>query len=665
MLLDPQLLRDDPNSFLPDGFGPVNVILRFAENLPHEGCDPLDQEMLTTSGAWDPCTQIVNSDHYRKVMQFQVDGFSLIGRTDLSVVDQIVYTSEIDPTTGQPIEKPMIVTGQLQDELGANLSNRAIRVTYEMIDAGLGVVSCLPGTTDVNGLFDIICPLTGVQAGQARVNIQFNSYENNDRFRYSNASATRVFPVFSNSTTQIMEVGPFRSDVDTFTFQNGSVFPVLYLKESFHVEALLTQVNGNPIGGKCLNIYINPETNTRPIATMTTEDGTGWVKWFSGDPDDNPSRRGVEPDGESLEGFRTLRVAYEPERELPGGCRAETTPVVNSSFMDIEVLVRSRVDILLKNHWADPVGYNVGENITGSVAILRDRLDVAVLGETVIFRIQYWNGSGYVNTQPIYDVTNEQGVADFQFMYSGNDIPGQVECDQGGPCAVNGQWRVTVEFQGSSFFQEETLENTPVIRMDTTVAEGETSFFTAQVTVVLLIALSFAVLIGAIMYRNYAERRRIEIIRGILTDSLMSLKASNDYIQTIFNCYKDLVRYFRSRGAMKKVYETTREFEDALNSMLGGIAPPGDLDEFFAIFEEARYSDHEIGSDQRDRAIATLQSIISHMTASLGDSMLMRTSANESEMYSSVTKAGEFVDSEGQVRLAGVDEDNPDDDFRI
>ena len=28
MVLDPQLLRDDPQSFLPDGFGPVNVILR-------------------------------------------------------------------------------------------------------------------------------------------------------------------------------------------------------------------------------------------------------------------------------------------------------------------------------------------------------------------------------------------------------------------------------------------------------------------------------------------------------------------------------------------------------------------------------------------------------------------------------------------------------------
>ena len=107
-LLDPQLLRDDPYSFLPDGFGPVNVILRFEENLPHEGCGPLDAGMLATSGAWDPCVTIQNSDHFRKVLQFQVDGFSLIGRTSLKVDDQIVYTSEIDPNTGQAIELSLI-----------------------------------------------------------------------------------------------------------------------------------------------------------------------------------------------------------------------------------------------------------------------------------------------------------------------------------------------------------------------------------------------------------------------------------------------------------------------------------------------------------------------------------------------------------------------------
>ena len=66
----------------------------------------------------------------------------------------------------------------------------------------------------------------------------------------------------------VQEVGPFRTDIDTYRFENGTVFPVLYLKESFHIDAMLTQVNGNPVGGKCLNIYLDPETNTRPFANL-------------------------------------------------------------------------------------------------------------------------------------------------------------------------------------------------------------------------------------------------------------------------------------------------------------------------------------------------------------------------------------------------------------
>ena len=663
--LDPQLLRDDPESFLPDGFGPVNVILRFGENLPHEGCEPLEADMLRTSGAWDPCAQIVNSEHYRKVLQFNVQGFYLVGRTNLVVDDQIVYTSEIDPSTGQPIEKPMIVTGQLLDELGGNLSFRAIRIEYQMINMDMGSQVCIPGTTDADGFFEIICPLTGVEAGQAMVTISYDPYESLDNWRYKASNITKIFPVFSNSTLLVQEVGPFRTDIDTYTFANGSTFPVLYLKESFHIDALLTQTNGNPIGGKCLNIYLDPLTNTRPIATATTTDGIGEIKWFSGDPEDNPSRRGVEPNGEQLEGFRTVRVAYEPSKELPGGCRAETTPVVNGSFMDTEVLVRSRVDILLKDHWASSIGYQPGDQITGAVAILRDRLDLSVGGETVIFTFQYWNGSGWVTNDVEYAVTNEQGAANFTYEYRGENVGGEIMCAAGGPCAENGRWRVLVHFQESSFFQEEFLNSTPIIFLGEEIVQERASWFTARVLIVLGVALAFASLIGAIMYRNYAERRRIEIIRGILTDSLMSLKASNDYIQTIFNCYKDLVRFFRTRGAMKKVYETTREFEDAITSMLGGVAPPEDLNELFSIFEEARYSDHEIGADQRDRAIGALQGIVNHLTAALGDSMLSRSNIDESTLYGVVTKAGEFVDAEGETRIAGIDEDTPNDDFRI
>jgi hypothetical protein len=664
-ILDPQLLRDDPFSFLPDGFGPVNVILRFEENLPHEGCEPLNSDMLATSGAWDPCVTIQNSDHFRKVMQFQVDGFSLIGRTNLKVDDQIVYTSEIDPNTGQAIEKPMIVTGQLLDELGGNLSNRNIRVTYEMDTSDKGISACIPGITDENGFFEIICPLSGVEAGQAKVRIEFNSYENNDRYRYHNASVTKFFPVFSNSTVAISEVGPFRSDYITYTFPNGSTFEILYLKEAFHINAKLSQTNGKPIGGKCLNIYLDPTTDTRPVATAITTDGTGQFEWYSADPDDNPSRRGVEPSGTKLEGFRTVRVAYEPDREIPGGCRAEANPVVNGSYLDIEILVRSKVDILLKEHWSSPTGYQNGDIIEGEVAILRDRLDLTVEGQRVDFLIQYWNGSGWETFRVDIVTTNERGSANFTLPYTATVVPGEGTDVE----AVEGKWRILVHFQSVDanrpYFVERYLNSTPIIFLGDPIVDARENFLTTQVLVVSGIAASAMLLVSAIMYQNYRERRKIEILRGILTDSLMSLKASNDYIETIFKCYKDRIKYARSRGAMKKVFETTREFEDVINIMLGGVIPPEELDLFFSLFEEARYSDHDIGSGQRDRAIQVFQSIIGRMNNALGDSMLSRAATSESKLYASSTKAGQFVDSEGQVRFAGIDDSVDDEGFRI
>ena len=140
MLLNPQLLKDDPESFLPDGFGPVNVILRFEENLPHEGCVALEEWMLSMQGAWDPCTSIPNNEHFRRELQYNVDGFYLRGRTTLDVDDQIVYTSEVNPVTGEVVEKPMTVTGRLTDELGGNLSNRDIQISYQMTGSAADVL---------------------------------------------------------------------------------------------------------------------------------------------------------------------------------------------------------------------------------------------------------------------------------------------------------------------------------------------------------------------------------------------------------------------------------------------------------------------------------------------------------------------------------------------
>jgi len=660
MMLDPQLLRDDPESFLPNGFGPVNVYLRFGENLPHEGCEDIDELMLLAQGAWDPCTQIPNSEHFRREMRYNVDGFSLVGRTSLLVDDQIVYTSEVDPNTGMVIEKPMTITGRLTDELGGNLSYRSIRISYEMQGSDAGIIACDPGESDAMGFYEIVCPLTGVMAGQARVTVQYLAHDNNDAYRYHSANTTRTFPVFSNSTLEISEVGPFLTDVDKYAFQgNGSEFSVLYLKEPFHIHAQLAQSNGNTLGGKCLNIYLDPDTSARPIAHYYTSDEDGRIEWYSGDPEMNPSRRGVEPNGEKLEGFRTLRVAYEPKKEVPGGCRTEANAVVNGSHADLVVLVRSRVDIILHETWARPSGYLEGETISGEVQIMRDRIPNTVEGETVLFKREYWNGSDWVVDNIDTVVTDEGGIANFTWIYTGTAVAGAD--GELGAEAVNGLWRINVHFRSSAHFQESYLNNTPELKKGTPpLIEDSAGIFQMQYMLPTIIALLFLMLIGAVMWQRYSERRRIEILRGILTDSLMALRASNEYIQVIFNCYQDLVRFFRSRNAMKKVYETTREFEDAVHNMLGGITAPEELSAFLTIFEEARYSDHQIGAAQRDRAISTLQTVVNSLTVALGDSMLNRVNLEDSSLYTDQTKAGEFVDAEGKTRQAGVDEENPE-----
>lgn len=656
--LDPQALRQDPASFLPEGFGPVNVILRFNENLPNEGCEMALQEYhLTLPGQWDPCTNQPGNDHFRRVLRSDVDGFAMIGRTVLDVDQQIVYTSETDPNTGEIIEKPMVVTGRLLDELGSNLTNRQVRIYYEMQGSSQGPVTCNPGSTDLGGYFEITCPLQGVMAGQARVTIDYNSWENNDRQRYKNSSVTHLFPVFSNSSLEITEVGPYQTDVDRYTFSNGTSYPVLYLKESFHIEAFLKQSNGQAIGGKCINIYLNPDQNTRPIATAYTGDEDGAINWFSGDPEQNPSRKGVEPMGNELEGFRLLRLAYEPDRDVSKGCDKESSAVVNGSTMDILVLVRSKVDMQFDAPWERINGYLPGDEITGSVAVLRNRIEAAVAGQQVHFIFQYWNGSDWVNESLVIETTSDRGIANFTKEYTGTQC-GDEDCD--------GLWRIIATFPESAHFVGgDNLVGEVDLGDPNLNAAGAAWWTQPEYILPIILAMLFAMIIGAVMYKRYAERRRISILQGILTDTMMQLQVANEYVAVIFNCYKDLVRFFRQHGFMKKVYETTREFEWAVREALRGIASPAELDAFISIFEEARYSDHQITVTHRDRALQTLQAITTSISLALGEQQLSRTSDHEANMHTNLVKAGEFIDSEGNVKQAGLDDNAELENFSL
>ena len=252
-----------------------------------------------------------------------------------------------------------------------------------------------------------------------------------------------------NSTLSITEVGPFKYSVYTYDI-DGVAYPVLYLEESFHVDALLTQSNGQAVGGKCLNLYLDSDENTTPIATAQTDDVDGTIEWFSGDPLQNPTLLGVQATDDKLEGLRTLKVAYEPENSVPGGCDEDVENVLNGSEFEIEVFVRSRVDLLVMTGWnyGGEAGIPEGHLVVGEVALMRDRVNVAIEDEEIQFILQYRNETGAwvtSTTTPTTTLTNEQGIARFEWLFDGQSCDG-VEC--------TGQWRVTATYGGSQNFQE-------------------------------------------------------------------------------------------------------------------------------------------------------------------------------------------------------------------
>lgn len=104
-----------------------------------------------------------------------------------------------------------------------------------------------------------------------------------------------------------------------------------------------------------------------------------------------------------------------------------------------------------------------------------------------------------------------------------------------------------------------------------------------------------------------AKQRQLQKMQRIIRRAADRLVAGNTYAQAIFEAYRQLARFLQTNGYLRKDSETFREFEVALRQALPIDAKS--MDEFLSILEEARYSDHEIGIDQRDRAVATLRAV--------------------------------------------------------
>ena len=101
-------------------------------------------------------------------------------------------------------------------------------------------------------------------------------------------------------------------------------------------------------------------------------------------------------------------------------------------------------------------------------------------------------------------------------------------------------------------------------------------------------------------------RRRFEAA-GVVTRTLLDLEAGEDFRTAVMACYQRMCSLLETRGVARQEALTPREIEGRALAELG--LSQGSVDDLTGLFEEARYSDHEIGPAQRDRARDCLTAI--------------------------------------------------------
>jgi hypothetical protein len=167
---------------------------------------------------------------------------------------------------------------------------------------------------------------------------------------------------------------------------------------------------------------------------------------------------------------------------------------------------------------------------------------------------------------------------------------------------------ITITFQGGQYRRPSqvnilTTHHPPPEESEPTLYDEFISVWLIWVIIAIII---FLVAFFFIM-SWYRKQQRIRGIKRIIKRAADQLIAGNEYTYVIFKSYQKLGAHLRKYGYLRRESETFREFEDAVRSAL-----PIDrlsMDKFLGLLEEARYSQHDIGEDQRNKAIVNLRNI--------------------------------------------------------
>ncbi len=540
-------------------------------------------------------------------------------------------------------------------EGGSGLPDKTIKLVWT--DA-LGNSTMLPDATTNNvGLFSVSVPIPRTHPlGGAKLHASFGLEEKYGYFPYMKCQNTTLFKVVSNTTITMENKTVFKGETVVITGiirddqnERPNVTLSISILES-GIDGELGRVVTGIAGNFSYSYYVGWDKNVDNYTMIARfkgnaeGEGTGWYLASQGSciinvmARTNLTRLSVSEmirgekfsvrgrlyeDWAGVEGAAVK--AGEPVSVILGNRNLGNVPVsMEGDFLFVE-MVPSDMPLgevpLLLSYNGSAYKYSPSSNLTYVSVSARTTVEfesvspngTVTRGKTV---------TGYVVLRD--DMGARLDNKTLTIYYSLGDSPDLVKiCEN--LTDSSGSVRFTVVFDDIQkvkrvlwvYFNgtEITLQNGTTVVMYHGDSANHTLDYKIPVKVIppdyswVFLLLFIIVIALLVMWAIYEinKRRAIRNMQRIIRKAADQLVAGNACAAVIFKAYRQLATTMKRYGYLRKDSETFREFEKAIRSTLP--IDSQSMDALLSVLEEARYSGHEMGEGDRDRAISALRSV--------------------------------------------------------
>jgi transglutaminase-like putative cysteine protease len=248
----------------------------------------------------------------------------------------------------------------------------------------------------------------------------------------------------------------------------------------------------------------------------------------------------------------------------------------------------------------EPIIEDEQEVVMGEITVTADDTDEGIEGIEITVYLEYENGT---RIDQLTLRTDSDGFLTFEFNaetpYGDYSEYGEVNLKM----TVSSNGILSTE-SVNSFNNEYSSGQSP----DYTFADDSSGMpWWVYIVAILIIGAGAAFVI----MRRRAEEAAKEIA-DIFSYTAELLAAGDSMREAIFQCYESLVHVLMGRGFLRRDFETVREFEMAIRAALPQLSENA-LNALDNVFEEARYSRHEMGESHKANAQEALTRVVNEL----------------------------------------------------